>query len=270
MAGAFLWDDRVAQAIALTSVGGTPVASLPIANLLDPQPRQRARWLGGSASILVDFGADTIIEAAALISTNLPETATVRWRVGLAVAPLSPGLGSDGLAFDTGVTDAATGEDAGGNVVLITPAITGRYLQVDVAAPGIGSVDIGRLVAGPLWRLAHGPAYGLQEGRAILDRRDRNPLTGAEFPVPALANPRVVRFTLPLLSTVEVRGEHRRMLAALGAAGEALWVPDVGLAQAELNVRAVWSAMAVPSEDAAATRDCPVGWSRTFRIIERL
>ena len=73
------------------------------------------------------------------------------------------------------------------------------------------------------------------EGRAILDRRDRNALTGAEFPVPALANPRVVRFTLPLLTGVEVRGEWRRMLAALGAAGEALWVPEVGLGQAELN-----------------------------------
>ena len=68
MAGAFLWDDRVAQAIALTSVGGTPVASLPLANLLDPQPRHRARWLGGSASILVDFGADTIINLPIIVA----------------------------------------------------------------------------------------------------------------------------------------------------------------------------------------------------------
>jgi hypothetical protein len=270
MAGAFLWDDRVAQAIALTSVGATPVASLPMANLLDPQPRHRARWLGGSASILVDFGTDTIIDAAALISTNLPETTTVRWRVGLAAESLSPGLGTDGLTFDTGVVDAATGEDAGGNVVLIMSPAVGRYLQVDVAAPGIGSIDIGRLVAGPLWRLAHGPAYGLQEGRAVLDRRDRNALTGAEFPVPALANPRVVRFSLPLLTTAEVRGEHRRMLRALGAAGEALWVPDVGLAQAELNARAVWGAVAVSGEDAAATRDSAAAWSRSFRVIERV
>jgi hypothetical protein len=117
----------------------------------------------------------------------------------------------------------------------------------------------GRLVAGPLWRVAHGPAYGLQEGRAVLDRRDRNALTGAEFPVPALANPRVVRLTLPLLSTAEVRGEHRRMLRVLGAAAEALWVPDVSLVQAELNARAVWGAVAVPGEGAATTRDSPEG-----------
>ena len=255
MAAAFLWDDRVRSAVSVTSVGGTPVASMPVANLLDPQPRHRARWIGSTASILVDFGADTTIEAAALISTNLLAGATVRWRVG---------------ALDTGVVDAATDADAGGNEALITAAATGRYLQVDVNAPGALTVDIGRLVAGPLWRLAHGPAYGLQEGRAILDRRDRNALTGAEFAVPALANPRVGRFTLPLLSAAEVRGDHRRMLRALGAAGEALWLPEVGLAQVEMNARAVWGAVAVPGEDGAATRDSPVGWSRTFRVVERV
>jgi hypothetical protein len=174
------------------------------------------------------------------------------------------------LAHDSGVLAAQTGDAANGNVVLLrSGAAMGRYLQVDVAAPGMDTVDIGRLVAGPLWRVAHGPAYGLQEGREVLDRRDRNALTGAEFPVPALANPRVVRFTLPLLSTAEVRGEHRRMLRALGAAAEALWMPDVGLSLAEMNARSMWGAVAVAGEDAATTRDSPAAWSRSFRIAER-
>jgi len=34
----------------------------------------------------------------------------------------------------------------------------------------------------------------------MLDRRDRNPYTGAEFPVPAIVNPRMAAFTLPALS----------------------------------------------------------------------
>jgi hypothetical protein len=270
MGCAFLWDDRVAGAASLVSVGGTPVATMPVGNLLDPQPRHRARWLGTTAAILVDFGVDTTIEAAALISTNLVAGATVRWRVAMGAATPAPGLGSAGIVLDTGAVDAATDAGCGGNVVMVTSAVTGRYLQVDVAVAGLSSIDIGRLVAGSLWRLAHGPAYGLQEGRAVLDRRDRNSLTGAEFPVPALANPRVVRFSLPLLTTAEVRGEHRRMLAALGAAGEALWVPDVGLPRDELNARAVWGAVAVAGEDAATTQDSPVAWSRSFRIQERL
>ena len=34
----------------------------------------------------------------------------------------------------------------------------------------------------------------------MLDRRDRNLYTGAEFPVPAIVNPRMAAFTLPALS----------------------------------------------------------------------
>jgi hypothetical protein len=59
----------------------------------------------------------------------------------------------------------------------------------------------------------------------IFERRDRNALTGAEFPVPALANPKVTRFSLPLLTSAEIQGEHRSMLRAMGAAGDALWSP---------------------------------------------
>ncbi len=84
MAGALLWDDKVAKAASLTAVTGTPVTSMPLSNLLDPQPRLRACLLGSGASVLVDFGADTALEAAALISTPLPSDATVRWRLGPA------------------------------------------------------------------------------------------------------------------------------------------------------------------------------------------
>ena len=90
------------------------------------------------------------------------------------------------------------------NVVLRrTSAASGRYLLVVVTAPGMDMIDIGRLIAGPLWRVAHGPAYGLQEGREVLDRRDRNAFIGTEFPMPALATPRVARLILPLLSSAE-------------------------------------------------------------------
>ena len=148
--------------------------------------------------------------------------------------------------------------------------MSGRYLRVDLDAPGATLIDVGRLVAGPLWRVSRAVAYGVQEGRETLDRRDRNPLTGAEFPVPALANPRVARFTLPLLSAAEIRTQHRALVAALGGAGEALWLPETSLSLAEINARSIWGAIAAPGEEALATRDSPVGTSRSFRIAERL
>ena len=99
---------------------------------------------------------------------------------------------------------------------------------------------------------------------------DRNPLTGAEFPVPALANPRITRFTLPLLTNAEIRAQHRAMVAALGAAGDALWIPDTGLTLGELNVRCVWGGIAASGDEAVAVRDHPAANSRSFRIVERL
>ena len=49
-------------------------------------------------------------------------------------------------------------------------------------------------------------AYGVTEGRLMLDRRVRNLLTGAEFQVPALAKPRITRFTLPFVNGGPIPG----------------------------------------------------------------
>jgi hypothetical protein len=48
-------------------------------------------------------------------------------------------------------------------------------------------------------------ADGICEGCMMLDGRDRNPYTGAEFPVPPIVNPRIAAFTLPAPSTAEAR-----------------------------------------------------------------
>ena len=113
-------------------------------------------------------------------------------------------------------------------------------------------------------------AYGVTEGRLMLDRRVRNLLTGAEFQVPALAKPRITRFTLPLLTNSEIRAQHRAIVAAPGAAGDALWIPDTGLALSELNVRCLWGAVAASGDEAVAARAHLATNSRGFRIVERL
>ena len=262
MPGAFLWDDRVAYAASVASAAGTVAATMPVSNLLDPQPRLRARWIGASASILVDYSGTVTADALALVSTSLSSAATIRWRQGS-----TPGT----WAFDTGTLDCQTGDATGGNVVLLpaTQAV-GRYLQVDIADPGAAVIDLGRLVSGPLWRLTRAFAYGMQEGRLILDHRDRNAFTGAEFPVPALANPRVTRFTLPLLTPAEIKGQHRNMLRAMGAMGDALWIPETSLSQAEMNARSIWGAVAEAGAEALASRDSFPGSSRSFVITERV
>jgi hypothetical protein len=187
-----------------------------------------------------------------------------------ALASTGSSLDATVLTHDSGTVAAATGDSANGNVVLLrSSAATGRYMQIDAVAPSASAIDLGRLIAGPLWRVSRATAYGISEGRMMLDRRDRNPLTGAEFPVPALVNPRTARFSLPHLANAEIRGQHRSMIAALGAAGDALWVPDTALSQAELNTRSLWGAIAAPGEAAMPVRDTPIGNARAFTITER-
>jgi hypothetical protein len=175
------------------------------------------------------------------------------------------------LAGDTG-TIAAEAEDANqGNVILVLPApVVGQYLRIDISNPTAAFTDIGVLAAGGLWRLLRGTAYGIREGRVMLDRRDRNPFTGAEFPVPAIANPRVAAFTLPSLSTSEARNHHRALVRLLGAAGDALWIAELSDSMAERNRRTIWGAVNAPGEDAAVSRDSFPLSSRAFRVTERL
>lgn len=275
MPDAFLYQNRVVQGVGIAT-GSVTAAGLPLSNLVDDQPRTRARLLGASgaggwsASLTIDLLAQSTVGCVALISTTLDSgLSAVQVRARLATVDPS---GTAGDAWSSGNVLASTGPEANGNVVLIRQAgsATGRYLLIEISAHAQQEIDIGRIIAGPLWRPTRAHAYGIEEGRLPLDRRDRNALTGAEFPVPSLRNPRSAAFSLPMLTTAEARGEHRTMVAQLGAAGEALWIPEVTLTQAELNLRSIWGAVAQPGEAAATAQRYLAVHGRSFRITERV
>jgi hypothetical protein len=99
----------------------------------------------------------------------------------------------------------------------------------------------------------------------MIDRRDRNPYKGAEFPVPVIVNPRMAAFTLPVLSTTEARNQHREMLRRLGAARDALWIAELSNSMAELNRRAIWGTMNQPGQP--ATRPQMIRWQTVPPLI---
>jgi hypothetical protein len=262
MPGAFLQQDRVATGSVASAQAS--IATMPITNLQDPQPRRRVRLMGSSATITADLGAEVPVDCIALISTTLGAGAMVQARLS-NVANFSVTLA------DTGLVNAEAQDESLGNVVLVLPTpVTARYLRVDLTDGAAPYMDIGLLVAGQLWRVQRGTAYGIREGRVMLDRRDRNPYTGAEFPVPAIVNPRMAAFTLPALSTAEARNQHRDMVRRLGAARDTLWIAELGDSMAERNRRAIWGAMNAPGEDAAISRDSLPLSSRGFRMVERV
>jgi hypothetical protein len=270
MPSAFLWDDRVSRAAFIGDLGASALATLPLSNIIDPQPRLRARWSPARCSVWVDFGGVTSVGVVAVISTTLgiyggsPGGPTIRVRVG-------NDAGFSFTNWDSTTLDVETDDTANGNVVIVpSPAASGRYMRVDVEDFYAPVLDIGRIIAGPLWNLPYAHSYGITEGRLILDRRDRNPFTGAEFPVPAAFNPRATTFTLNAISRDDAIAQHRNMLHRLGAVGEALWIPDTTLAQQEMNQRCIFGAIAEPGSASLLARSNFVFHSRAFSITERM
>jgi hypothetical protein len=263
-----MFRDRIATAPFLDNLGVTCINELPISNVRDVQPRVRARWATTTGiQIWCDLGASLEIACVALLSTTLGMAGgspTVRVR-------LSDDAGFGTSAWDTGAVDPATDEYAAGNVVLVhATSATGRFLRVDIEDAAADEVDIGRIIAGPLWRPTYSWAYGAEEGRLLLDRRDRNPDTGVEFARPAVANPRTASFSLPYISPDEARLEWRSMLDTIGAAGDVLWLPDDGLSQAELNRRAIFGSPAQSAATMALQRAGFRHHTGSFSITERV
>jgi hypothetical protein len=268
--GAFGQLDRLVGATApgVVMAAVNAGASVSAASFIQPAGQDRAS-LGG-----VPWGNDAAVGLAqgvgvyarwALYPSRLSDAQVA------ALASTGSSRTAAGLAWDSGTLPVETDAASQGNVIALTgAAVVGRYLLVDIAAPGAAVIDLGRLVAGPLFTPARGFAYGAAEGREILDVRDRNPITGAEFPRPALVAPRIQRFTMPLISNAEMRTAWRAMVAALGGAGEALWIPDTSLSRAELAARCLWGAIAAGGEEATLVRDGLNANSRTFRIVERI
>ena len=140
MPGAFLQQDRVSTG-SVASAQAT-IATMPITNLQDPQPRRRARLMGSSATVTADLGAEVPVDCVALISTTLGAGVLVQARLS-NVANFSVTLA------DTGVLNAEAQDEGLGNVVLVFPApVTARYLRVDLTDRAAPYIDSGCLLRG--------------------------------------------------------------------------------------------------------------------------
>jgi hypothetical protein len=75
---------------------------------------------------------------------------------------------------------------------------------------------------------------------------------------------------LPALSLAEARSLHRDLLSRLDAAGDALWIAELGDSMAERNCRAIWGAVNAPGEEGKASRDSFPFTARAVRMVERV
>jgi hypothetical protein len=260
MPGAFVAYNWARAYGVVVSSSPAPPALLPLSNLLDPQPRVRTRLAGASVILSADLGAERQTDCLAILSTTI-RAGTYRWQVSTGGA----------ITYDSGTLSASdhTDDEAAGALITILPAaIPVRYVQLDLSDSAAVTRDIGILAIGRLWRLRYGHQYGISEGRLILDQRERNPLTGAEFVSPALANPRTASFRVPL--SAADRTEHRTLMRVVGAATDTLWIPALDLSPIERNRRSLWGAIAAPGDAASYSRSSHPLADRGFSMTERL
>jgi hypothetical protein len=226
-----------------------------------------------ASGVLPDLTRVAIIQSEAITYLRRLRAYSDRLSNAQLVALTATGssLVASQVTGDTG-TIAAEAEAANqGNVILTLPApALGRILRIDIENPTATFTDIGVLAAGQLWKTERSIAYGIDEGRLMLDRRDRNAFTGAEFPVPAVINPRYARFTLPVLSDNEVRTQHRELVRQLGAAGDGLVIPDIADGLAERNRRALWGGLNEAGGNAGTIMAAFNINERSFTVTERV
>lgn len=122
----------------------TSVASLPASNLQTEDIREVWRAGGASASILADLGSTVELGITALMGTNLALLDTQQVRVSSVDA-----TGAAGDVYDSGVVAAAADPVYGMLVHPIEPAVSGRYLRIDLAASE--TIEAGRWMAGPVF-----------------------------------------------------------------------------------------------------------------------
>jgi hypothetical protein len=254
------WQNRVIPGVPLAMQVGAAAAGLPLDFLLDEQPRVRARLVGATVAFVADFGAPTALDWVALIDTTIPAGATV-----LVEASNTDPTGAAAEEGSASVTAAGTVATRG-NVHVSTAGWSARYLRVTVSGLADGC-DIGLLYAGPLFSLTYG-IQSMEEGRHIQDGRDRNPITGAEFVLRALDNPRYIAGALRF-TRAEIDGAHRDLLAAAAGHGDVLLIPNDADTQANLSARALWGAINEPGARVGVRRVALHGL-RAFIVTDRL
>jgi hypothetical protein len=268
MTNAVLGYDNRFDAAALTG-SGSAIASLPVANLQDKQPRKYYGTTGGSTFWIADFGAaGAPIDVVATIRSNLTAAATTQVRVSSA----DP-TGVAGDVYNSGSIAAGADPRFYGGVLHILPArATGRYLRVDYAdaaafldaAGTIAGIDLGRVFAGPLFKPSRNFRFG--GGLGFMDLGTKKQSVGGQIHTKKGAKPRVLALAWQYMTEADFYAGALEIDRTVGATDDLLVVRNPA---AIANVAAGWL-WGVPSDLQLPTEAALRLWQKSYTVTERL
>lgn len=254
---------NLADGLTATGDSSDTVSGLGWSQLNDPQPRHRARVDDVTAILIWDLASAQAVDVAALISTSLISTSSVRLR-----ASTSDPTCLTGVLYDSGVLPGPTESKFNGNVIVCLDETTARYWRWDITSI-VGPIDIGLAPIGLLWRPEIGFSFGAQEGRRDLSLRDENVDTGAEFAI-SLPRKRIKQLTFSQLSSDEIRDNILEIDRLIGMSGDLLFVEDSDETQLHLARDSIWGSYRPGPEVLGQLSQINDVWARSFRLVERL
>ncbi len=231
------------------------LSTLPVSNLRTEDIRELWRAASTTAWVLADLGSSKTVGVTAQIGSNLALTDTVQIRVSTVDA-----TGAAGDAYDSGVIAAAVDPVYGMLVHPIEPAVSGRYLRIDMTQAE--TVEAGRWMAAPVFSPTRDRSFGAATIWRDPSRRIES--LGQATLIDRKLRQRGLGFTLTGLTVAEA-AELEAINRENGTSKDILIVTDIN--SANLGKASLWGLLEVPIEYPQTDRDFVVA---NFEVWERL
>jgi len=217
-----------------TLTASSAVSTLPVDRLATEDIQDYWQATATAAYALADLGASYEVGVLMLINSNAGLTDSVRVRVSTVDA-----TGAAGDAYDSGTILAAVNVLYAKLVHFIEPAVTGRYVRVDLTQPA--APRAGRMLIGKTWTPSQHFSLVTPWEPLFRDWSVRTRSIGLNLFFDRRARQRGLRFTLRGLPGSEVEAEIEALNRINGTSQDVMVCRDS--TAADLGQTTIWGVM---------------------------
>lgn len=245
---------NLADAAVVTA--SSQITTLPVSAVADQDIQKIWRAASTTASLLIDLGVQRQVEILALINSNAIASDAVQFRVSTTDA-----TGNTGDAYDSGEILAGLNPSYRKLVHPINPAVTGRYVKIDLAQSS--APEVGRLVVAAPWEPSRDMRFGWAQIWRDWSRRSRS--LGQNVFYDREPRQRGVRFNLFGLTQAEADEELQDLNRLAGTSQDILIVRDI--TASDLGLVTLWGSL---ERTVPAAQPHKTVFSAEFEIWDRL
>lgn len=229
---------------------------LPGSFLQNVHVERRWRSQSDSDDIIIDLGANTLIDTIGLFGTTMSAIGTAR----VLVSTQAGGSASGDLYTESAVV---VDDDYNCRILLLPAPVSGRYVRIYLEDIGAAYVSAGRPFVGQRTALSYNFGYGWQRGRVDRSRRDET--AGGQTQVWRDNSYRTLDVTFQCLTEAERNGLVEQIDLLNGTHTDVLFIIDP--ASSNLARDSIFGLMA---EMTAVEQSFLDIFTKQYKIKERL